>query len=315
MAILIVFVPWIQEADMTVTFERSRVLDSAEVLREERVNVPSPDVTTVPVGWAPAGEAMARIVAVPPTDIAGVLSRLISVQSVLDNLPPSPRQHRVAAFNSLYYTITDRVAAALRGPEVTEPEFLERLDVEFGKRYFTALKLWGENEDAMTPDSWEVLFRRGTDPRVSRLAAAMLGVNAHINFDLAMALIATWRQLDTGPGDEVHPDYLVINKIFYQEIPGLRRRYSTPWQLDLDTLCGRLDDWSQDVLVFGTRAMAWQQAERVWELRFDPENFAHAQLVMDRVTALLGETIIAGDGLVNRAGWAATGLWRRLRRR
>jgi Family of unknown function (DUF5995) len=296
---------------MTVTFERSQVLDSAELLREERIAVASPAVTEVPLGWAPAQEAMSRIVAVPPTDIAGVLSRLISAQAVLDGLPPSPKQHRVAAFNSLYYTITDRIASALHGPAVTDPEFLERLDVEFAKRYFVALKLWGDDEDMMTPDAWEVLFRRGADERVSRLAAAMLGVNAHINFDLAMALIATWRQLDTGPGDEIHPDYLLINKIFYEEIPGLRRRYSTPWQLDLDTLCGKLDDWSQDLLVLGTRAMAWEQAERVWPLRHDPEDFAHAQLVMDRATALLGETIILGDGWVNRAG----GLWERLTHR
>lgn len=300
---------------MTVTFERSQVLDSAELLREERIAVPSPNVTEVPLGWAPAQAAMARIVAVPPNDIAGVLSRLISAQAVLDGLPPSPKQHRVAAFNSLYYTITDRIASALHGPKVTDPEFLERLDVEFAKRYFVALKLWGDDEDTMTPDAWEVLFRRGADERVSLLAAAMLGVNAHINLDLAMALIATWRQLDTGPGDEIHPDYLLINRIFYEEIPGLRRRYSTPWQLDLDTLCGKLDDWSQDLLVFGTRAMAWERAERVWPLRHDAEDFAHAQLVMDRTTALLGETIILGDGVMNRAGWAAQGLWKRLARR
>jgi hypothetical protein len=300
---------------MTVTFERSQVLDSAELLRAERIAVASPAVTEVPLGWAPAQEAMSRIVAVPPTDIAGVLSRLISAQAVLDGLPPSPKQHRVAAFNSLYFTITDRIASALHGPAVTDPEFLERLDVEFAKRYFVALKLWGDDEDTMTPDAWEVLFRRGADERVSRLAAAMLGVNAHINFDLAMALIATWRQLDTGPGDEIHPDYLLINKIFYEEIPGLRRRYSTPWQLDLDAICGKLDDWSQDLLVFGTRAMAWEQAERVWQLRHDPADFAHAQLVLDRTTALLGETIILGDGVINRAGWFARGLWGRPARR
>ncbi len=295
---------------MTVTFERSQVRDSAELLRVERIAVPSPHVTEVPRGWAPAQDAMSRIVAVPPVDIAGVLSRLISAQSVLDGLPPSPKQHRVAAFNSLYYTITDRIASALHGPAVTDPEFLERLDVEFAKRYFVALKLWGDDEDTMTPDAWEVLFRRGADERVSRLAAAMLGVNAHINFDLAMALVATWGQLDTGPGDQIHPDYRLINKIFYAEIPGLRRRYSTPWQLDLDTLCGKLDDWSQDLLVLGTRARAWQQAERVWPLRADAEDFAHAQLVMDRSTALLGETIILGDGVVNWAGMVAEGLWK-----
>jgi hypothetical protein len=300
---------------MTVTFERSRVVDSAERLREERARIPSPVVTAVRRGWAPAETTMAQIVATQPTDIAGVLSRLIAVQSVLDGLPPTPKLHRVGAFNSLYYTITDRVASALHGPGVQDPEFLELLDVEFAKRYFTALRLWGDDEDTMTPDAWEVLFRRGADTRVSRLAAAMLGVNAHINFDLAMALIATWRRLDTGPGDAIDPDYMLINRIFYEEVPGLRRCYSTPWQLDLDALCGDLDDWSEDVLVLGTRALAWKQAERVWPLRDDAEDFAHAQLVMDRATALLGESIILGDTMMNRISWMVAGLWKRLRHR
>lgn len=292
---------------MTVTFDRGRAIDSAERLRQERVNLRSPSVKAQERGWAPADTAMAEIVATQPTDIGGVLARLISVQKVLDGLPPTPALNRVGAFNSLYYTITDRVAGALRGPDVHDATFLELLDVEFAKRYFAALRLWGDGDD-MTPDAWEVLFRRGQDKRVSRLAAAMLGVNAHINLDLAMALISTWEKLGP-PGDDTHPDYLLINKIFYQEIPPLRRRYSTRWQLDLDALSGDLDDWSQKLLVLSTRAMAWDQAVRIWPLRHDPEDFARAQLVMDRATALLGESLIVGDGLVTRIGAVAAGVW------
>ena len=251
---------------------------------------------------------MAEALTGEPADIAGVLARLALVQTALDSLPPTPALNRVAAFNSLYYTITDRVAKALVGPDVTEPTFLETLDVEFAKRYLAALRLWGADDDT-TPDAWEVLFRRGQDKRVSRLAGAMLGVNAHINFDLAMALIATWERLGPPAGDTVHPDYLLINKIFYEEIPGLRRRYSTPWQLELDALAGTLDDWSQRVLVTTTRAMAWDQAWRIWPLRDDPADFAHAQLVMDRATAFVGESLITGDSLVTRMGVVVTGAW------
>jgi hypothetical protein len=292
---------------MTVTFDRSRALDSAELLRQERVNLPSPTVRVPGRGWAPAEAAMADVVGTEPTDIGGVLARLNAIQKVLDGLPPTPALNRVGAFNSLYYTITDRVAASLRGPEVLDPVFLERLDVEFAKRYFTALRLWGDDDDG-TPDAWEVLFRRGPDRRVSRLTAAMLGVNAHINFDLALALIATWKQVGP-PGDGIHADYLLINKIFYQEIPRLRRCYSTPWQLDLDAICGNLDDWSQRLLVLATRAMAWDQAVRIWPLRDDPDDFEHAQVVMDRATALLSESLIMGDGVINRIGTIATDAW------
>ena len=165
-----------------------------------------------------------------------MLTRLVTVQEILDGLPPNPVAHRLASFNSLYHTITDRVATSLRGPEVTDPEFLEMLDVEFAKRYFDALRRWGLEDDT-TPDVWEVLFRRAWDKRVSSLAAAMLGVNAHINHDLAIALIATWLEHGAPEGDLIHPDYLLINQIFYEEIPPLRRRYANRMQM-------RLDPWS-----------------------------------------------------------------------
>ena len=57
---------------------------------------------------------------------------------------------------------------------MTDPAFLEMLDVEFAKRYFDALRLWGLEDDT-TPDVWEVLFRRASDKKVSALVAAMLG--------------------------------------------------------------------------------------------------------------------------------------------
>lgn len=293
-------------------FDRDRAKESAEQLRQVRLDVASPALTAIMRGWAPAEVVMAEALKDQPTDIAGVLARLALVQTALDGLPPTPSLNRVAAFNSLYYTITDRIAKALVGPEVTEPTFLEMLDVEFAKRYLNALRLWGEDDDD-TPDSWEVLFRRGQDKRVSRLAGAMLGVNAHINFDLALALIATWRELGPPTDDTVHPDYLLVNKIFYEEIPDLRRRYSTSWQLELDRLAGTLDDWSQRVLVTTTRAMAWDQARRIWPLCDDPEDFAHAQLVMDRAAAFVGESMITGDGLVSRIGSVVTGAWSRLK--
>ena len=297
---------------MTTEFDRDRARESAEQLRQVRLNVTSPKAPALGRGWAPAQKAMADALAEQPSDIAGVLARLALVQTVLDGLPPTPALNRVASFNSLYYTITDRVATSLVGPDVTEPAFLEMLDVEFAKRYLNALRLWGE-DDTETPDAWEVLFRRGQDKRVTRLAGAMLGVNAHINFDLALALIATWKRLGPPRDDTVHPDYLLINQIFYQEIPGLRRRYSTTWQLELDTLAGTLDDWSQRVLVTATRAMAWDQAVRIWPLVDDPEDFAHAQLVMDRAAAFVGESLISGDSQMNRVGVVVSGGWQLIR--
>jgi hypothetical protein len=286
---------------MVVSFDRVRVHESAELLREKRLGLTPPVLAR---GWAPVHAEMTDVLATPPDDIAGVLVRLRKVQKIFDSLPPTPAASRVACFNSLYHTITDRVATSLRGPEVTDPAFLEMLDVEFAKRYFDALRLWGLEDDT-TPDVWEVLFRRAHDKRVSALIAAMLGVNAHINHDLAIALIATWVELGRPEDGLIHPDYLLINQIFYEEIPPLRRRFANRMQMRLDALVGDLDDWSQEVLVTVTRRRAWNQAERMWLLRHDPDDFAQAMLTMDRAAAFIGEALIVGDSLTTRLGNAA----------
>ena len=283
---------------MTITFDRDDAQRSAVVLRDERLQL----TPAVPRGrgWAPAHLEVAELCASECADISTVLKHLTTAQRIFDGLPP-PADNRVAAFNSLYFTITDRVAQSLRTASVRDKDFLELLDVEFAKRYFIALRLWGDDDPA-TPDAWEVLFRRAQDHGVSKLAAATLGVNAHINHDLALALVATWEQLGPPDDDKAHPDYLLINKIFFEEIPGLRRRYSTPLQLRIDRLVGTLDDWSQRVLVSVTRAHAWEQAERLWALRDDPDDLRRALLVMDRASAYVGEVLLLGDDLVNRSG-------------
>jgi len=294
---------------MTVTFDRENAQRSAVLLRDERLQItPAPPQGR---GWAPAHIEVADLCGAECPDIGTVLKHLSTAQQIFDGLPP-PADNRVAAFNSLYFTITDRVAQSLRSAEVRDRDFLELLDVEFAKRYFTALRLWGD-EDKATPDAWEVLFRRAQDHGVSKLAAAMLGVNAHINHDLALALVSTWEQLGPPDPDEMHPDYLLINKIFFEEIPGLRRRYSTPLHLRIDTMVGTLDDWSQRVLVSVTRAHAWEQAERLWALRDDPEDLDRALLVMDRASAYVGELLLLGDDIVNRGGRLLRGVrdsWR-----
>jgi hypothetical protein len=296
---------------MTTTFDRRLVRSSAEALKEKRLQI---SALAIPPGrgWDPMHNRMKEVLDTPTPGIASVIHKLEVIQTILDDLPPSPAANRVSAFNELYLKITRRVDGALH-TGVNEPTFLELLDVEFAKRYFAALELWNR-DDEDTPDVWEVLFKRGRDLRLSRLTAAMLGVNAHINHDLALALIGTWAELGPPQDDRIHPDYLLVNQIFFEEIPPLRRGFSTRWQMDLDHFVGPLDDWSQRMLVTVTRARAWDQGLRLWHLRHDADDFEEARRAMDRAASLLAEWAIIGDRLVNGTGRGVTGGWHLMRR-
>ncbi|MBU2665287.1 hypothetical protein KOI35_17420 [Actinoplanes bogorensis] len=292
---------------MTTTgFDRELARGSAELLRTKRVELSALEIPAGR-GWHPLREKVGEVLGEHPSGIGGVIAKLVTIQGILDELPPGPSTNRVAAFNSLYLKITRRVDHAIR-TGVNEPDFLELLDVEFAKRYFDALNRWND-DDEETPDVWEVLFKRAGDTRMSRLTAAMLGVNAHINHDLALALIGTWNETGAPLDDGIHPDYLLVNEIFFEEIPPLRRGFSTKWQLELDEFVGPLDDWSQRVLVTVTRARAWDQARDLWLLRNDADDFEQARHSMDRAASLVAEWAIVGDRLITDAGDS----WRKFR--
>jgi hypothetical protein len=120
------------------------------------------------------------------------------------------------------------------------------------------------------------------------------GVNAHINYDLAFALVSTWEQVGyLSDGTKQHDDYLLINDVFFDAIPGLRRSYLASWQLRLDRINGRVDDWYQNLLVQRTRDRAWSRAEALWLCRGDPVALGEARDRLDRRAARVGQLLLS----------------------
>jgi hypothetical protein len=250
-------------------------------------------VTTIELAWGPVQREMADVLAVEPPDIATVLHQLTQLQDILERIPPDFGENPVADFNRLYRTITASIECRLRAGDFADPVFLELLDVEFAKRYLVALRLWSD-PDAETPWAWSVLFRRLRDRTLRALPSAAAGVNAHINYDLPFALVATWEKLGSRPCDgPQHDDYLLINRVFFDAIPGLRRGYLENWQLVIDRLNGKVDDWYQNLLVEVTRDLAWRSAERIWAVRHQPLAVEHIRHSLDRNAALLGCALLS----------------------
>lgn len=246
--------------------------------------------------WGPVQREMTDALADNPGDIPGVVAKLSQLQSLLERATPGDRENPVADFNRLYRTITSEILVRLHRDAFADPEFVTLLDVEFAKRYLDALRTWGQ-PGADTPEAWTVLLVRLRDRDVRSLPSAAAGVNAHINYDLPFALISTWEKLNTGPdNDRQHRDYLLINEVFFEKIPELRRSYLSNWQLCIDRLNGPLDDWYQNRLVEFTRDVAWRDAERLWPHRNDPETVARTRLRLDLHTAFIGWALLSPVG-------------------
>jgi hypothetical protein len=94
----------------------------------------------------------------------------------------------------------------------------------------------------------------------------MLGVNAHINYDLVLALVDVlepeWAALDQSCRLQRYNDHCQINQIIAQTIDEVQdevlERYSPAMEL-VDRLFGRLDELLIARLISGWRDQVWRQ--------------------------------------------------------
>jgi hypothetical protein len=114
--------------------------------------------------------------------LAGVLA---AMQARLDALGPSRESLR--AFLDTYRRTTMAVQSAIDSGRFEDPAWVEAWDVAFAQLYLNALdaELSGTSD---VPRPWLLAF--DAPPSLEPLRHVLLGINAHINFDLPQALLA-----------------------------------------------------------------------------------------------------------------------------
>jgi hypothetical protein len=95
--------------------------------------------------------------------------------------------HPAGFFLGTYTRTTRAVAAALEQGLFEDPAWVEEWDVVFADLYLEALEAYRE-APARAPRPWRIAF--GADPRLHAVGHVLLGMNAHINYDLPQALLA-----------------------------------------------------------------------------------------------------------------------------
>jgi len=114
--------------------------------------------------------------------VAGVIARM---QQRLDELPETLASRRI--FLSTYLRTTKAVGDAIDRARFEDPEWVEEWDVKFAELYLEA------HDASLTPGAhvsrpWRLAF--GASPDLPALRHVLLGINAHVNYDLPQALLA-----------------------------------------------------------------------------------------------------------------------------
>ena len=96
-----------------------------------------------------------------------------------------PRRH----FHATYLRTTRAVRDALAAGRFSDPDWVERWDIAFADLYLDALR--ADSAGAAVPGPWAIAFRSAREqPAAPALRHVLLGMNAHINYDLPQALLA-----------------------------------------------------------------------------------------------------------------------------
>ena len=114
------------------------------------------------------------------TGVAGVLTEM---QARLDALPAALAKRRV--FLSTYQRTTAAVGAAIDRARFEDPERVQRWDVVFAELYLGAHDAYLSG--GAVPRPWRLAFEAPDD--LPDLGHVLLGINAHVNYDLPQALI------------------------------------------------------------------------------------------------------------------------------
>ena len=197
----------------------------------------------------------------PATGIDQVIARMQSINGVL------PVGDGVACFNRMYLEVTEGVSSRIAAGFFADAAFVTRLDVVFANLYFEAI-------DAMSgarstwPVAWRPLVEARERTGIESIQFALAGMNAHINHDLALAVVQTCRDLGTDPeADDHHGDYEKVNAILAASQQAIRQSFESRAVQAADrhvaAVANLIGNWS----VTAAREAAWDTALALWQVR------------------------------------------------
>ena len=173
-----------------------------------------------------------------------------------------------AVFLSCYALMTQNMLDAVDAGEFTDAVWVSHLLHHFAGYYFDALDAY-EAGAVHAPEVWRCAHdaaRRSNTPAISLL---LLGVNAHINYDLVLAvadlLEPEWPSLSDAEQRARYEDYCRVNDTIGRTIDSVQDgilEKREPIMALVDTLLGPVDEWLVSRGITEWREEVWGHAVR-----------------------------------------------------
>ncbi len=142
----------------------------------------------------------------------------------------------MAYFPILYRKVTIRIKEGILNNEFENNQRMEKLDVLFANRYINAYECLGNNKPFT--QSWKNTFDAAKTGKLLIMQHLLLGINAHINLDLGIAVAETVG--DDGELMDFENDFNKINAILGSMIANVETKI-----ISVSPLFGLLDKFGK----------------------------------------------------------------------
>lgn len=203
-------------------------------------------------------------------------------------------QNRAGYFAALYKRMTMAVSEGIANNLFEDGPRMEQLDIAFANRYLDAYEAF-QNKQKCT-SSWHGAFTGCGNTSLIMLQYILLGINTHINLDLAIA------SANVAPGDNIHAleiDFHNINNIIASLVDDVQSCLEQVWH-PMHLIDRVLNEPEHGVLNFGigiARKRAWSNA--VLLANMDKELQEEHIMSVDARVQVIGNRIINPGILIN----------------
>jgi hypothetical protein len=169
-------------------------------------------------------------------------------------------------FLRCYRMMTANMHTAIGSRSFEDVAWVDQFLRRFAEFYFDALAAW-ESDASQAPRVWQLAHESTRRADAAILQHLLLGVNAHINYDLVLTvdelLAGEWHAMLPHERATRHRDYCRVNDIIASTIDAVQDDIlspSIPLASLLDRVMGRLDEYLISRLITSWRDHTWESA-------------------------------------------------------
>ncbi|KTG29756.1 DUF5995 family protein [Haloferax profundi] len=261
------------------------------------VRTPNPSLSGARPDPSPA---ILDLVERPFRDVADAHERLSALEALLYE-----REDRRAAFLTIYARVTAEVHDGLAHDTFDDPAWVAEYLVTFADHYRRAFHAFERGVLDEVPDPWRLSFETSLRGDALVTQDVLLGINAHVNYDLALALSEVGIDPDRR---RKYADHRRINRVLRSLVDDeqdlIAARYADG-VADIDESLGRLDETLSFLTLREGRRNAWRGAVVLTDGRYGP---------LKRAVRWYLNSLSMGAGHFILAPTANTAVRRRLKR-